>query len=138
MTSIIVDTSVAIKWYAEEHEGDLLKARELRKRIVEGSFSLVCPEIIILELINALRYGKKLLSEECIQSIRSFVELCSEMVPIPKADAIVEVVYQQAMASYDAAFVALARERDIPLITADYKHHKKSISPHIFWLSEWK
>ena len=138
MTSIIVDTSVVVKWYAQVSEDHVYEARELRKRIVDGDYSLVCTEVIILELINALRIGKKLAPDECIQSVHSFIALCAQLAPTPNVDAIVSVVYQHAMASYDAVFVALAQERNMSLVTADYTHHKKSVSPHIIWLNEWK
>ena len=138
MTSIIVDTSVVVKWFSEENEDDYLKARQIKARIVEGTLSLICPEIIALELINVLTYSKKFTQDECTHCVKSFIELCSDVVPLPDLDRTIDSVHRYTLASYDAAFVTLAMMRNVHLITADYKHHKKSISPHIVWLSEWK
>lgn len=138
MTNIIVDTSVAVKWFSEESENDLPEARQIKERIVEGKLSLICPEIIVLELVNVLTFSKKLSQDECVRSTKSLIDLCVDVVPLPDLDRIIDLVYRHKLASYDAAFVALAMMRDVPLVTADYKHHKKSISPHIVWLSEWK
>lgn len=138
MTSIIVDTSVATKWYSGKDEDDLNESEQLRGLIVEEKCFLVCPQIIILELVNVLRFSKKMSQKDCLDSVKSLVELCTDLVETPKLDSLVEIAYKHNLASYDAAFVALADQLDIPLLTADYKHHKKSISKNIIWLKEWK
>lgn len=138
MTSIIVDTSVAVKWFSDENEDDISQARELKQRIAEGEFSLICLEITVLELINVLLYSKKLPHDECERSIQALINLSGDIVSLPDSHSIIDLVYQHKLASYDAAFVSLAMQKNIPLVTADYRHHKKSISPYIVWLSEWK
>ena len=60
------------------------------------------------------------------------------LVGIPKMESITNLMYKHNLASYDAAFVTLADSKNIPLFTADYKHHQKSISKNIIWLKEWK
>lgn len=39
---------------------------------------------------------------------------------------------------YDAVFIAAAEIEKIPLLTADYKHHKKEMSKFITWMEDWK
>ncbi len=138
MRNIIVDTSVVTKWYAQKEEGDLKQAFSLLESCNEGKLSLICPTIILLELANVLYIGKKLDQALCLESIRSFKNLCTRLLDVDHAERIVNIMYDHKLASYDAAFVSLAIAENIPLITADYKHHKKSISPRIVWLSEWK
>ena len=138
MTSIIVDTSVATKWYSGKDEDDLDESGQLRGLIVGEKCFLVCPQIITLELVNVLRFSKRMSQKDCLDSANSLIELCTDLVDIPKLDLIAEVVYKHNLASYDAAFVVLADQLNIPLFTADYKHHKKSISKNIVWLKEWK
>ncbi len=137
MTNIIVDTSVVTKWYAQKEEGDLEPAFRLLDACSEGELTLICPTIILLELANVLYLGKKLDRTLCLASVRSLENLCTKLVDIDDAERIVTIMYDHALASYDAAFVSLAIAENIPLVTADYKHHKKSISPHIVWLSEF-
>ena len=138
MRNIIVDTSVVTKWYAQEKEGDLKQAFRLLEVCSEGKLSLVCPTIILLELANALYWGKKLDQSLCLESVRSFANLCTKLLDVDHTERIVKIMYVHTLASYDAAFISLAIEKNMPFVTADYQHHKKSISPHIVWLSDWK
>ncbi len=126
------------KWYAQEKEGDLKQAFRLLEACSEGKLSLICPTIIILELANVLYLGKKLDQTLCLESVRSLKNLCTKFLDVDQTERIVKIMYDHKVASYDAVFISLAIEENVPLITADYKHHKKSISPHITWLSEWK
>lgn len=138
MRNIIVDTSVVTKWYAQEKEGDLKQAFRLLEACSDGKLSLICPTIILLELANVLYLGKKLDQTLCLDSVRSFEKLCTKLLDVDNTKHIVKTMYDHKLASYDAAFVSLAVQENVPLVTADYKHHKKSISPYIVWLSEWK
>lgn len=138
MTSIIVDTSVATKWYSGKDEEELDRADKLRELIVEEKYFLICPRIITLELVNVLKSSKRMSQKDCLDSVNSLIKLCAELVELPKPDLVIDLMYGHNLASYDAAFVALAESLDIPLFTADYKHHKKSISKNIIWLKEWK
>lgn len=138
MTNIIVDTSVATKWYCEENEDDLDKSEQLKELIVEEKCYLVCPRIVTLELVNVLRFSKKMSRGDCLDSANSLVELCTDLVEIPKLDLITDLMYEHNLASYDATFLALADWMETPIFTADYKHHRKSISKNIIWLKEWK
>lgn len=138
MTNIIVDTSVATKWYSFKNEDDLEEAQRLRGLIVKAEFSLICPQIIILELANALKFSKKMSQKDCLDSVGSLVDLCANLVEVPKIDLITDLMYKYDLPSYDAVFVALADLMEVPLFTADYKHHKKEISKNIVWLKNWK
>lgn len=138
MTNIIVDTSVATKWYSGKDEEELDRSDKLRELIVEEKYFLVCPRIITLELVNVLRFSKRMSQEDCLDSVTSLIELCADLVAILKLGLVIDLMYGHNLAGYDAAFVALAESLDIPLFTADYKHHKKSISKNIVWLKEWK
>lgn len=137
MMTIIVDTSVATKWYSGENEDELDMADQLRELIIGDKYSLICPQIITLELANVLRFSKKMSQRDCFNSVTSLVELCSDLVGIPKMELITSLMYKHNLASYDATFVTLADSKNIPLFTADYKHHQKSISKNIIWLKEW-
>lgn len=138
MTNIIVDTSVVTKWYAQEKENDLDQAFRLLESCNAGTIALICPKIILLEIANVLYWGKKLDQALCVESLQSFEKLCTKFVDVDNTQLIIKTMYDHKLASYDAAFISLALEENVPLVTADYKHHKKSISPHIIWLSEWK
>ena len=83
--------------------------------------------------------GKKFTSSDTLRALDKFYSLEAEIIPesselIKKTIAIAQ---KHQVTTYDAIFIALSEVKDIPLFTADYKHHVKSISKNIIWLSEW-
>ncbi len=138
MMTVTVDTSVITKWFTKTDETHWDAAITIREFIVSRKIKLIVPTIIILELINVLKFSKQFTSEETVISVNSFIQLCDRIVEIPDTDLIINCMYKDNLASYDAVFITLAESENIPLITADYKHHRKSISKQIIWLSEWE
>jgi predicted nucleic acid-binding protein len=57
-TKIVVDASVAVKWFVEEEFSDL--ALKLRDMHVNGLVDLVAPSLMPYEVLNALKYSKSL------------------------------------------------------------------------------
>ncbi len=58
---VVVDVSVVIKWFGEEEYSD--KAILLRDRYIEGEISIIAPELMLYEVLNALYY-KGIVSRE--------------------------------------------------------------------------
>lgn len=137
MNEIVLDTSVIIKWFEKEKESD--KAGFLLDAITSGKARMILPGFAQLEIVNILRLGKDFPAEKASKLIVDFFDLDPEFVEIDKRYAlqISSLSYKSDITSYDAAFIAVSNQWNIPLFTADYKHHKKAISPHIVWLSEW-
>ena len=138
MPSIIVDTSVATKWFSDEGEEDYKKAGRIVTLVQREEIHLVCPRIIFFELANGLKLGKHHDRESLFKSIQSLQALTGEIVDVIEYERVIHLMYTYDLASYDAVFIALSQVRKAPLITADYRHHKKAISPHIIWLCQWK
>lgn len=138
MKNVVIDSSVIIKWLADEEDSE--KAKMLLQLVGTNQVSLILPNFAQLEVVNILRLGKNFSKEDTDQKIIDFFDLSPKFIEIDKdySLGISNLVYAHNLASYDAAFIAIANRWDIPLITADYKHHQKSISKNIIWLKEWK
>lgn len=135
MREVVLDTSVVVKWFAQEKNSD--KAATLLNEIVKSKLHPILPEIILAEIANALRYNKNFQKEETEEIINKFLQLEVSFVPIEKIiQETIATAYQLNLAIYDTLFVTLAEQLDIVLITADYLHHKKEYSKRIYWLSE--
>jgi len=52
---IVLDASVAVKWFSEEEYTE--KALELRERIRVGKERVIVPDLLLYELANALKYN---------------------------------------------------------------------------------
>ena len=117
--SALLDTSVAVKWFI--HEEDSEKAANLRHAHGRAEILLHAPDILLLELTNALRYSPLVSAEEIPQALRLFPGLGIIIIPFD-LDALISsasLSLEHDLAVYDAYFLALAQAMEIPLITAD-------------------
>ncbi len=135
---VVLDTSVVVKWFVDEADSD--KAIKLLNLYKENRIKIVVPEIICLELINALKFGVGFEEEALTKAISGFLILGLEMTPSFDFyfDEVIALMVKNNLASYDAFFVAAAKYKQLPLITADKKHHRKEIYPKIRYIDEVK
>lgn len=134
MDQIVVDTSVAVKWFLDEEDSD--KALNLLNKIKDRSVLAVFPSIIFLELENAVYFSGSPTVEKLQTAIFDLFNLKQEIIPpdIFLLNKMASLMVQFGLASYDALFLALAENRQIPLITADKKHHQQKFSKFIRYL----
>jgi predicted nucleic acid-binding protein len=119
--SALLDTSVAVKWFIREEDSE--KAADLRHAHGRAEILLHAPDILLLELTNALRYSPLVSAEEILQALRLFPGLGMTIIPFD-LDALISSVtlsLEQDLAVYDAYFLALAQTLEMPLITADQR-----------------
>jgi len=77
--SALLDTSVAVKWFiCEEHSE---KAANLRHAHGRAELLLHAPDILLMELTNALRYSPLVSAEEIPQALRLFPGLGITIIP---------------------------------------------------------
>ncbi|MEX2016978.1 MAG: type II toxin-antitoxin system VapC family toxin [Candidatus Pacearchaeota archaeon] len=114
----IIDTSIAVKWFLNEKNSD--KALQLKESFLRGELILVAPDLILLEILNALKYNKKKESE-LIRANRDVFDLNMNMVEINNSLLIkaIENSIKYDITIYDALYVAVAQIHGVPLITAD-------------------
>ncbi|MDI6026187.1 type II toxin-antitoxin system VapC family toxin [Corticibacterium sp. UT-5YL-CI-8] len=113
---MILDSSVAAHWFVQTEF-----SRPSEQYL--GRKDLVAPELILLEVANALyknvRSGK-IDAERCMHGVRLLETTYRELVPnrilLPSA---VDIALSNLHPIYDCLFVALALERREPLATAD-------------------
>lgn len=135
MQQAILDTSVVVKWFAEEEDSN--KAAELLEAVIGARLEVIAPELILAEAANALRYNKNFKQNETEKIIAELIQLNLSLFPLQ--DIIlpsIETAYNFDLAIYDAVFIALADKLGVDLITADYQHHRKKYSKYMVWLKE--
>lgn len=118
---IVVDSSVAVKWFKEEdHTAEALKLREGH---IKGDFILAAPELLLYEVANALRYNRDLGSEDVAKAVEELLELQLRFIPMEKdwAKNASDIAFKKALTFYDAAYISAAKYLNAPLYTADKK-----------------
>ena len=116
MSEVVLDASVVLKWFATEQRGSS-EARKLRNDYEAGRLSVVVPVLMFLELVNVAgrRWGW---DEEALLELAQALGDLSFEVDEPELQLVASWV-ARGLTAYDAAYVALAVERDLALVTDD-------------------
>jgi len=105
-----------VPWFAPSTTGQA-GSIALRQRYLDGSLSVTVPTLLFLEVLNVagrqLRWTAELLSELAAQ-----LEDLGFHTGEPTLGAVAEWA-GRGLTAYDAAYVALAQDLAVPLITAD-------------------
>lgn len=121
MTSLVVDASVAAKWFLPEvHSEDAL-------RLLDEPYRLLAPDLLYSEVGNTLwkRVVKKEISrKQSIEIIRALETLpLVSFATKPLVAAALEVACRTGRTVYDSVYLALAAHHDCRLVTADRRFY---------------
>ena len=140
MTTLVVDASVAAKWFLPA-KGETLtdEAFQLFRRYAAGEIRFVVPDLFWAELANVL--WKTVRRGRCSKAAAEagLASLVERKVPTVSSLTLLQAAFRIATAFdrtvYDSLYVALAVHSIAQLITAD-EHLAKSIAAHfpVRWL----
>lgn len=136
MTQIVVDASVAIKWFLPEPHS--LQAL----RLLEGERELLAPDLIWAEVGNVLwkRWRQGELADENARTILG--DLRRVPLLIHPAEEIAEVAWSFASqfqrSYYDSLYLALASSQSCSMVTADRRlwNAVSSAMPFLVWVED--
>jgi len=119
MVRCVADASIVVKWFLEEDfSGD---ARRLRDDYASDLIELDAPAILPFEVLNAAKYARVFSADELRQVAEALDAFAIPTHPLEGdlALAAVDISSSTKLTVYDASYVALARELDATLYTAD-------------------
>jgi predicted nucleic acid-binding protein len=119
MSSYVLDTSVAVAWYLPEDFAPA--ARQWQQQLLAGQVELVVPGLHYWEFANVLRtYARR---HELDESLAQEVYAAHVEAPLTRAEpdhrAILACALEYDATAYDAVYIRLALERNLPLLTAE-------------------
>ncbi|MBI2641187.1 type II toxin-antitoxin system VapC family toxin [Candidatus Roizmanbacteria bacterium] len=131
MDQIILDASVLIKLFHPEEQDKI--AERLLVEFNKRKLSFVILDLALYEFVNALKFSKKARKEFILSALTSILDLNPEIISYSNEfmEKILDLLDKFTITLYDASFIAAAEMEKIPLLTADYKHHIKSMSKHV-------
>jgi len=121
----VLDASVVIKWFSEEEYTDV--ALKLRDDFSKGDIELVVPDLMLYEVSNALRYNPDFDETDVADAVGTLFDIGISII-VPNREVInsaLNLAYEHKITVYDAYYVALAKEINFKLITADRKLYLK-------------
>ena len=139
MKTLIVDTSVIVKWININKEENTENADAILEDVKNGHAELLAPELAKYELGNVLLKGKQLTPQEAIVSLGTvyslpitFVEESEEL-----ARQAYNLAYINGITYYDASFMSLAKQYNATLVTDNIKHQGKATDVKVKSLSDY-
>lgn len=132
---VVVDTSVAYKWFSPENEELLQEAITLLK----NSSDITAPDLIIYELANSWSTKTKLKTAQIKIFLKDLEEtnIKIESVNFEIIRKAVDFSKKYHVSVYDASYAVLAQEKGCNFVTADSKFVKKVKLPFVKHLSEY-
>lgn len=119
MKTYVLDTSVAVAWYLPESFS--AAARRFRARALDGEVRLLVPSLHYWEFGNVLRtYVRRREIEAALAREVFEVHLDAPLEGAePERSSVLATALELDATVYDAVFIALARSRKAPLLTAE-------------------
>ena len=141
MTSLVIDSSVAIKWFVREPYST--EACRILDQYRIGALTMLAPDLINAEFGNVVwkkHLHQGLAAADAQSVIDEFRKL--EFVWTPTS-ILLEQAYNLAVTHkrtvYDCLYVALSLRENCQFVTADerLKNALNSSTPNVRWLGDW-
>ena len=122
---IVVDASVAAKWYVpEEHSQQALELRDdFRSRRVD----LIAPHLLLYEVANGLRYSPELSPDQILDATDALITMQITLIHLdpPHWRRAVGNALRFDISLYDSAYYTTAESHALRLLTADRRLFRK-------------
>ncbi len=138
MTYLVVDASVAVKWFLREVHA------EAAMRILDPNHELIAPDLIWAEFGNVL-WKRRRRGEITLATARAIL-LDFKRYPIatmpvaPLVEAALEIADGLRQSVYDSLYLALAERRECRLVTADRRFRDavmdSALVARMLWVAE--
>lgn len=138
MRRVVIDASVAVKWFLPEEDSDAARA------FLRDRHELLAPELLYAEAGSVLR--KRTLRGEFdsaggLNALKWLMEIRIDIRPHkPLAESAWTISAKYGQSFYDSLYLALAVGTEIRLVTADKRFYnaikRTPLANHIAWVGE--
>ena len=139
MQTYVIDTSVVVKWYNTTREQHIEYASKILNALKNGKINIIVPNILVVELINACINGKLLPQDRIEMMVDNFflLPLINKEITPSLVKTTTQIMQKFHLTSYDALFVALAKQEKCKLISDDSKGHGKITDGSVIMLKNY-
>jgi predicted nucleic acid-binding protein len=121
LTTILVDTSVVIKWFHAEGEMELAEARAIRDANQRGDLDARVLDLAMYEVGNVLLTRLRWRPADIADQLEDVIAICGSPL-VMEAEWLRDAAFlavRHRLTFYDAAWAAAARGMSIALVSAD-------------------
>lgn len=143
MKRLVIDASVALKWFLQDEKyGD--RAMGLLDRSIRGELDLVAPSLMVYEIINALVIAQRkgrIDEERVLASISGFIDLGITFVDVIGLEArVLHFCRVYDCTAYEASYLAVAEQGSLVLITGDERLYNgtKGKTAWVKWIGDFE
>lgn len=139
MLTYVLDTSVVVQWFHHSKEIHVSRAKKVWEDLSFGKISIILPDILFLELLNAFIKGKGSSSGSAYSILNELYEapVIITEVSLPVLEIAAKLMQEYNLASYDAYFLALAKYEECQLISDDQKAHGQISDGSVVMLEDY-
>ncbi len=121
MTTLLVDTSVLIKWFHSAGESELAESRAIRDAVVRGVVDARTIDLAMYEMGNVLLRSLHWQGAEVADQLDDLVVICGA--PLAMAGSwfrdAAAIGAAHGLTFYDSCWAAAARALGVPLVSSD-------------------
>lgn len=139
MNTLVIDTSVFVKWLNQNREENLGSADKILQDVKSGQVELIAPELVKYEVGNVLLKGKQLTPDQAYISLGTAYALPVTFVSESEESAreTYSLAHNLNVTYYDASFISLAKQYNATLVTDNIKDQGKKSNIKVISLKEY-
>jgi len=121
MATILLDSSVLVKWFIEEAGSD--RASSIYRHFLAGRLSLAYAELSLFEVANALHFSGRFTAHDIAKAMTALQTLNMQKAGFDSRalNRAAELAAEHGTAIYDGYLVALAEQNRWDFLTADQR-----------------
>jgi predicted nucleic acid-binding protein len=117
LNELVLDASVVLKWFADKGEVGFPQARTVRHQYEAGGLLVVVPSLMFLEVLNIAGRRWSWGESQLLELAGALDDLGFDVAE-PELGSVAAWA-ARGLTAYDSAYVALAEERGVQLLTDD-------------------
>jgi predicted nucleic acid-binding protein len=120
---IVVDASVAVKWFNIKGEDNVELALKIQKQKIANKIVIIVPDLFFLEIVNAF-LAKSFFDRQDVLIIEEALDKLNLVVVYPDHLTLknsINIAYENNLTIYDAIYIAIAIANNAILLTEDKK-----------------
>ncbi|MBC8389426.1 MAG: type II toxin-antitoxin system VapC family toxin [Actinobacteria bacterium] len=120
---IVLDASMAVKWFNVKSEDNVEIALEIQRQKILNKLEIIVPDLFFLEIVNAFLTRSKFGVED-VFTIEEALHKMNLKVIYPNhfiLNSAIKIAHACDLTIYDSFYIAVARFCETPLLTEDKK-----------------